>query len=221
MSVFEIIYKYREGFLHGLQITFSLCVIIWALGLIIGTFLGVLAHRYKIGIGIPTKVFSFFLSGVPILVFLFWIHYPFQQLIGINFDPFITTAFLISLVNIFAVAEIVRNAINDLPTQYLDAAKVCGISYNKRLFKIEFPIIFRYVLPSFLILQVNMIQLTLFGSLISVNEIFRVSQQINSLIYQPVEIYTALGIFFLIVCLPINGIALYLKHKYARNISER
>jgi ABC-type amino acid transport system permease subunit len=221
MSVFEIIYKYKEGFLHGIQVTFSLCLIIWASGLIFGTLLGVLAQRYKIGIGYPIKVFSFFLSGIPVLVFLFWLHYPFQQLIGRNFNPFITTAFAISLINIFAVAEIVRNAINDLPTQYLDAARVCGISPKKRLLKIEFPIILRYVLPPFLILQVNMLQLTLFGSLISVNEIFRVSQQINSLIYQPIEIYTALGIFFLIVCLPINGIALYLKYKYARNISER
>lgn len=221
MSIFEIIYKYKEGFLHGLQITFLLCLIVWASGLIIGTILGVLAQRFKISIGLPTKIFSFILSGVPVLVFLFWLHYPFQQMIGRNFDPFITTAFTISLINIFAIAEIVRNAINDLPTQYIDAAKVCGISPRNRIWKIEFPIIFRYVLPSFLILQVNMLQLTLFGSLISVNEIFRVSQQINSLIYQPVEIYTALGIFFLIVCLPINGTALYLKYKYARNISER
>jgi ABC-type amino acid transport system permease subunit len=221
MSVFEIIYKYKEGFIHGIQVTFLLCLIIWASGLVVGSTLGVLAKRFKIGIGLPTKIFSFILSGVPVLVFLFWLHYPFQELIGKNFDPFITTAFAISLINIFAVAEIVRNAINDLPTQYLDAAKVCGLSREKLLWKIEFPLILRFVLPPFLILQVNMLQLTLFGSLISVNEIFRVSQQINALIYQPVEIYTALGIFFLIVCLPINGIALYLKYKYARNISER
>ena len=221
MSVFEIIYKYKEGFISGLQVTFSLCLIIWVSGLIFGSLLGVLSQRYKVGIGLPTRGISFFLSGVPVLVFLFWLHYPFQQLIGQNFDPFITTAFTISLINIFAVADVVRNAINDLPSQYIDAAKVCGISTKNRLWKIEFPIIFRYVLPSFLITQVNMLQLTLFGSLISVNEIFRVSQQINSQIYQPVEIYTALGFFFLIVCLPINGVAMYLKYKYARNISER
>jgi ABC-type amino acid transport system permease subunit len=221
VSVFEIIYKYREGFLSGLQVTFSLCLIIWVSGLLFGSLLGVLSQRYKIGFGLPVRGVAFFLSGVPVLVFLFWLHYPFQQLIGYNFDPFITTALTISLINIFAVADVVRNAINDLPSQYIDAAKVCGISAKKRLWKIEFPIILRYVLPSFLITQVNMLQLTLFGSLISVNEIFRVSQQINSQIYQPVEIYTALGLFFLIVCLPINGIALYLKYKYSRNISER
>lgn len=221
MSVFEIISEYKTAFLGGLQITLYLCLIIWASGLIFGSILGVLSQRYKLAIGIPTRIISFFFSGIPVLVFLFWLHYPFQQIIGKNFDPFITTAVAISLINIFAVAEIVRNAINDLPTQYIEAAKVCGISQQKQLWHIEIPIIFRFVLPSFLITQVNMLQLTLFGSLISVNEIFRVSQQINSQIYQPIQIYTALGIFFLIICLPINGAAIYLKAKYARNISER
>lgn len=221
MSVFEIISKYSSAFLGGLKVTLLLCLIIWASGLIIGSILGVLSQRYKIAVGIPTRVISFFFTGVPVLVFLFWLHYPFQQMIGKNFDPFFTTALAISLINVFAVAEIVRNAINDLPTQYIEAAKVCGISQRKQLWKIEIPIVFRFVLPSFLITQVNMLHLTLFGSLISVNEIFRVSQQINSQIYQPIEIYTALGIFFLIVCLPINGLALYLKAKFTRNISER
>jgi polar amino acid transport system permease protein len=221
MSVFEIISKYKSAFLDGIQITLYLCLIIWISGLLIGSLLGVFSQRYKIAIGIPTRVVSFFLSGVPVLVFLFWLHYPFQQMIGRNFDPFITTALTISLMNIFTVAEIVRNAIQDLPSQFIEAAKVCGIKRKKRLWQIEFPIIFRFVLPSFLITQVNMLHLTLFGSLISVNEIFRVSQQINSQVYQPVEIYTALGIFFLIVCLPINGLAMYLKMRFARNISER
>lgn len=221
MSVFEIISKYRDGFLNGLEVTLYLCLIIWTAGLLLGSFLGVLSQRYKLFIGIPTRLISFFLTGVPVLVFLFWLHYPFQEMIGQNFDPFITTALAISLINIFAVAEIVRNAINELPTQYIEAAKVCGVSQHKQLWNIEIPIIFRHVLPSFLITQVNMLHLTLFGSLISVNEIFRVSQQINSQVYQPIEIYTALGIFFVIVCLPINGIAIYLKKKYTRNISER
>jgi His/Glu/Gln/Arg/opine family amino acid ABC transporter permease subunit len=221
MTVFEIITRYKTAFLDGIQITLYLCLIIWSAGLVIGSFLGVLSQRYKIVIGIPARFFAFFLGGVPVLVFLFWLHYPFQKMIGRNFDPFITTALTISLINIFTIAEIVRSAIQDLPFQFIETAKVYGISPKKRLWQIEFPIIFRYVLPSFLIAQVNMLHLTLFGSLISVNEIFRVSQQINSQIYQPIEIYTALGIFFLIVCLPINGLAMFLKMKFARNISER
>ena len=63
--------------------------------------------------------------------------------------------------------------------------------------------------------------MALFASLISVNEIFRVAQQINAQIYRPVEIYTALGVLFLVVCLPLNGLALWLKARFTRDLSER
>jgi ABC-type amino acid transport system permease subunit len=85
---------------------------------------------------------------------------------------------------------------------------------------IQLPLIFRQVLPGLLLLQVMMLHTTLFASLISVEEIFRVAQRINAQIYRPVEIYTALGVFFLMVSLPINGFALWFKAKFTRDISE-
>ena len=49
---------------------------------------------------------------------------------------------------------------------------------------------------------------------------FRIAQRINATIYKPVEIYTALGLFFLAVSLPVNGLARLLKERYTRDISE-
>lgn len=221
MTIFQIIYEYREAFLSGLIVTLKLCLIIWSSGLIVGSFLGVAGAKLKLSVGLPTRIISFVLSGIPVLVFLFWLHYPLQSFLDIVVDPFYTASATISIINIFAVSDIIRNGINDLPKQYTEAAIVCGISPGKRLLKIELPIIFRYVLPPLLITQVSMLHLTLFASLISVEEIFRVCQQVNSRIYQPVEIYTALGIFFLMVCLPLNGLAYWLKSKFTRDISER
>jgi len=221
MSVFEIIEQYQEGFIKGIAVTFQLCLIIWSSGLFIGGLLGIFGSKYKFGIGIPSKILAFLLSGIPILVFLFWLHYPVQELFKIQINPFITASVTLSIVNIFAVADIVRNAIDDLPNQYIEVAKVCGIPTNKRVWKIDIPLIFRHVISPFIIVQVNMLHMTLFASLISVDEIFRVTQRVNAIIYKPVEIYTALGIFFLMISLPLNGLALWLKSKYARDISER
>ena len=66
-----------------------------------------------------------------------------------------------------------------------------------------------------------MLQATLFASLISVDEIFRVAQRINAVEYKPVEVYTALALFFLLVCLPLNGVALLLRHRFGHDLSER
>jgi polar amino acid transport system permease protein len=220
MSALDILINYKDAFAQGLLTTFQLAAIVWVCGLLLGSALGVLGARFQLPIGIPSRFISFTLSGVPILVFLFWLHYPMQSLLGIVVDPFITAAVTLTIVNIFAVSDVVRNVLADFPAQYVTAAQVCGMTQGQITVHVQLPIVFRQVVPLLLMIQVNMLQATLFASLISVNDIFRVAQQINSQIYRPVEIYTALGILFLAVCLPMNGLALYLKGKYTRDFSE-
>ena len=221
MSVFDILSKYRVEFLIGLWVTVKMCLAIWSTGIIAGTALGAAGARWKYVIGIPSKAVSFVLSGVPILVFLFWLHYPVQTLLGIVVEPFYTAVAALSTVNVLLVADAVRGVLNDFPRQYVLAANVCGLSHRQTLLRIQLPIVFRQVLPSILLIQVTMLQATLFASLISVDEIFRVAQRINSLVYRPVEIYTALAVFFLIVCLPMHAVAHWLKHRFSRDLSER
>ena len=52
------------------------------------------------------------------------------------------------------------------------------------------------------------------------DEIFRVAQRINAVVYRPIEVYTALAVFFLMICLPLNGVAMYLEARFTRNLSE-
>jgi polar amino acid transport system permease protein len=221
VTMFNIIVEYKEALLQGLLVTLELSVIIWAVGLSVGTLLGYAGAEYPYEVGKPIKVFAFILSGIPILVLLFWLNYPFQQLLGIVINPFIVSVVAISLVNIFAVAGVVNTALTEFPKQYIIAGQVSGMKSRQIFKEIQFPIIFRQILPSLLTTQVTMLQLTLFASLISVEEVFKVAQDINAIIYKPVEIYSALALFFLIICLPLNGLALWLKRKYTRNLSEK
>lgn len=219
-DIFDIVIKHRQGFISGLSVTFQICLLVWTIGIFIGSLLGVLSSKWKV-VNVATKAFSLLLSGIPVLVFLFWLHYPAQKYFGISVNPFFTAVLMLSILNTFAVSEIVKNGIINIPSQYLEVAKICGINYKKRFIKIEIPLFLRHVIPSLLMIQVNMLHLTLFASLISVEEIFRISQRVISIEYKPVEIYTALGIFFLIVSLPINGFAMYLKHRFSRNLDEK
>ena len=220
MNIWEILTHYRSEWLHGLGVTLRLCVWIWGIGLSLGGILGIAGAQWKVVVGGASKAASFFLSGIPILVLLFWLHYPLQAYFRIVVDPFITAVVALSIVNIVLVADTIRGALNDFPQQYLAAAKVCGLNHRETVLSIQLPIILRQVIPGLLTLQVTMLQTTLFASLISVDEIFRIAQRINSEVYRPVEIYTALAILFLIVCLPLHGFALWLKHRFTRNVSE-
>jgi len=221
MGIFDIIWQYKQAFWQGIKVTIKLASIVWSIGLVAGIILGVLSDRYRRTVGYSVFFISFLLSGIPILVILYWAHYPLQVLLNKVIDPFFTACAVLALVNTFAVTDLVRNIMANFPEQYAVAARVCGLKSRTIIWNIKMPIVLRQLIPGLLTSQVAILQATLFASLISVEEIFRVSQQINASVYKPVQIYTALALFFLLICLPLNGLALWLKAKFTRDLSER
>ena len=221
MNIFEIFTTYKEGFLQGLGVTLKLCLMIWFIGIVVGTAFGILSAKYNRSFGLITKIISIFISGVPVIVLLYWLYYPMQQQLQIDIPAFNIAVFAFSFVNVFMVADLVKNAIKDLPNQYLLAAKVSGLSEKTILTKIQIPLIFKQLLGPVLLVQISMLHNSIFASLINVDEIFRQIQRINAMVYKPIELYTALAMFFIIITVPLTLIAYYLKRKYAKDYSER
>ena len=221
MNIFQIFATYKQGFLQGLEVTLELCVLVWAIGISLGTLFGVLSARYPKSFGLFSRIASTLISGVPILVLLYWLYYPVQQEFQIDIPAFSIAVFAFSFVNIFTVSELVRHAINDLPKQYLIAAKVSGLKNKTILTKIQIPLIFKQLLGPVLLVQISMLQNSIFASLINVDEIFRQIQRINAIVYKPIELYSALAAFFIVITVPLTLIAYYLKKKYAKDYSER
>lgn len=219
MEFIELLIKYREEFWIGIKTTLKLTLIIWFLGIFLGSILGILGARHK-SIAIPSRVFSFILSGIPALVFLYWLHYPLQGMLEVNIDGFYSTAFALTVINLFIVADLVRNALIEFPKQYITSAIISGFSRREVITQIQFPLIIRQVLPAIVLTQVVMLHSTLFGSFISVEEVFRVAERINSLEYKPIEIFSSLAIFFLIISLPLISLSLYLRAKFRTNFSK-
>lgn len=220
-SSIQILIDYHQAFLAGLFVTLKLTFIVWGFGLFFGAILGWASAQYPKLVGVPCRILSFFLSSIPVLVFLFWLHYPAQAVWNLVIDPFYTSALTFVVLNIFAVSELFRSYISDFPQHYITVAKVCGLSRKTIALKIELPILLRQILPSLIMLQVTMLHITLFASLISVDELFRTAQRINASIYKPVEIYTALAVFFLAISLPLNGLAIWMRRVFTRNLSEQ
>lgn len=221
MSIFEIFATYKEGFLQGLGVTLKLCLLVWTIGIIVGTAIGILSAKYNKSFGLVSKIISTFISGVPVIVLLYWLYYPMQQQLQIDIPAFNIAVFAFSFVNIFMVADLVKNSITDLPGQYLLAARVSGLSERTILRRIQIPLIFKQLLGPVLLVQISMLHNSIFASLINVDEIFRQIQRINAMVYKPIELYTALAMFFIIITVPLTLIAYYLKKKYAKDYSER
>ena len=149
--LFNIFIEYHWAFLSGLRVTLELCLVIWVSGLVFGVTLGTLGAHYPKTWGRFTVATSFGFSAIPTLVILFWLHYPAQAALEVVIDPFYTASLALSLVNVFATGELVRQAVLDFPSQYIIAGRVCGLGPRDIVIKIQLPILFRQLLPSLLI----------------------------------------------------------------------
>lgn len=187
------------------------------IGIPLGTFLGIIGGRYNSEIGKVIKGARFITKVIPVLVLLFWLHYPLQGLLGIVVDPFWTTIIALGLINTIAVASVVYTELQLLPKSYKEAGMTLGLSSNQIIKYIELPLLMRRMLPQLLLIQASMLEYTLFASLISVPELFKTAQSINAMIYQPVAIYSLLVLFFLIILAPFHLLIGWLQKRYATN----
>jgi polar amino acid transport system permease protein len=221
MSLWTILDRHGAEFAFGLQTTVELCLIVWISSLVFGSILGVLSQRFPRSVGGIIVATAVLLGGIPPIVFLFWLYYPAQAIVGVSVPPFPTAAIGLSAIGVTLVADLVRQTFSHFPKHYITAARVLGVPNARIITKIVFPIAMRSAFPTLLLIIVTLFQMTFFAAFLSVPELFRVAQQVNSIAYRPVEIYTALAAFCLIVSVPIHILAAYLKSRWAADLSDR
>ena len=210
----QVLIEYHNLLLEGFSVTLKLLGSIILIGVPLGTLLGVIGNRYVSEVGNIIKIGRFFTKVIPVLVLLFWLHYPLQGLLGIVINPFWTTVIALGFINTIATAHLVTAELELLPKSYREAGITLGMSKNQIIRKIELPILSRRILPQLLLNQAAMLEYTLFASLISVQELFRTAQTINAMVYKPVEIYSILVFFFFLILPPFHLFVSKLQKKY-------
>ncbi len=210
----HILFQYYDLFFQGFSTTLKLLGCIMLIGISFGIILGVIGGRYNSTLGKTIKATRFVTKVIPVLVFLFWLHYPLQGLLGIVVDPFWTTILALGIINMIATAHLIISELELLPKSYREAGVTLGLSKKQVVKYIELPLLSRRTLPQLLTNQASILEYTLFASLISVPELFRTAQTLNAMIYKPVEIYSLLVLFFLSILAPLHLFISWLQKKY-------
>jgi len=83
------------------------------------------------------------------------------------------------------------------------------------------PLALRAALPGYLVSQVAVLHMTLFASLISVDELFRVTQRINALEYNAVGVFSLLALFYFVLSFPLLIVARLANERLAKLGLER
>lgn len=207
MFDWSVIFRNLDLIGFGLWITLYYTVVTTLLGLVIGL-VAALAQLSKFSVVVWTgRLFVEFFRNVPLLVWLLWSYYALPIFLGINITKQLAGILALSLYGAAYYAEILRAGIQTLDRGQSDAARALGMSPLQAMQRIILPQAFRRMIPPLAGQTIINMKNTTLLSVITVPDLLYQAGYIASFTYRPMEVYTAIGVIFLIILIPSNYVA--------------
>ena len=204
----QIIFESIPDLLGGAVLTVQLVVFSGIVGLFLGLILALLRLSKHWTVQIIPVLYIFFFRGTPLLVQIFLIYNGLGQFEWVRqsflWEPVLSQAYWCAIIaftlNTSAyLAEIIRGAIQAIPTGELEAADAMGLSKWKKLTRITLPRAFGIVIPAYSNEVIFMLKGSALASTITLMDITGVARTISSRTYTNIELFFAAGIVYLLL----------------------
>lgn len=190
--------------LSGAAMTIELTTIAVAVGLVIGTFVGMARVSSFRPVKVLAAIYVDFIRGTPLLVQIFIVYFGIPQLIGSPMPPFVAAIIALGVNSGAYVAEIVRAGIQSIDKGQMEAARSLGMTYAQSMAYIIMPQAMRRIIPPLGNEFIAMLKDSSLVSVIAMEELFRKGQIIYTRTYRPFEIYMAVALLYLIMTLTVS-----------------
>ena len=200
--------------LEGAFITLQVAILGFTLSVLLATTITV--ARTSLNSRIFNSILAFYISfirGTPILVQIFLVYYV-LPVFGLNLGPFTAGIIAITLNSAAFVTEILRGGLASVPGGQFEAAKSLGISGYALWRKIILPQTFITSIPPLVNEFTMVLKATALLSLITVVELMRVSQQIYSANYHPVEVLSGAFVIYFLMCFVVSRSSVLLENRF-------
>lgn len=195
-SFFSDYIRYLPQILKGAPVTLSLTFF----GIIFGMILGILVVLMKRSNSRVLKViagfYTWFFRGTPMMVQLYFLYYGLPAL-DVNFSAYGAALLGLSL-NIGAyMSEIIRGGLLAMDPGQYEAAKALGLSKTQTMRRIIMPQTLRVIMPTLGNEVITLLKDTSLVAAISLTEILKLTQQVNSRDFNPIPAYAVAATFYL------------------------
>jgi polar amino acid transport system permease protein len=152
--------------------------------------------------------------GVPLLVQLLFIYY-FLATLGLDVPALVAAIGGLSLASGPYQAEILRGALNGIPRGQNEAAVALGYTPLDRWRRILLPQALRISVPPLINEFILLLKASSLVSVVGIAELTRVSMNIASMTYRPLEAYVGGGLFYLAINLCLAGMGALAERRLA------
>lgn len=191
-------YFFSNKFLFAALITLSVAIIAQTIGVILGTILALFKLSEKKTLIYIANAYIWVWRGTPPLIQLFLLYFGLAQL-GFRLSAIQAGIFGLGCYSAAYMSEIIRAAIISIHADQLTAARSMGFSWIQSMRYIIIPQSIRIILPPFGNEFASMMRTTSLLSVISFEELLRVTRIAINETYSVMELYAVAATYYLIM----------------------
>ena len=196
---FSAVWSHFDLLLIGLLGTIKIALVSIVLGVAVGMVLALLRLSSNGWLRIPATAFVEFYRNTPPIVHFFWFFYALPIVIGLNLDPYAAAVLALSTQSGAFYAEVFRGGIVSIERGQWEAARALGMTHNAVLRRVVVPQAVRRMVAPFVERSFELTKTTALASTLAYAELLYQAQQVNSITFRPMEVYTTIAVMYFLV----------------------
>jgi|SRR5579883_1101042 len=212
-------WEFRAAFLHPDQwlqaafVTLGYAAVTILGGLIIGVICGMLLMSRHWIVRLPVGGFVQVFRCTPLLIQIIWFYYALPVAISVTIPAWLAAGLGLTFYMAAFSAEIFRGGIMSIDKGQWQAAKAIGMLPWQVMHRVVLPQATRRMIPPFVNQSVLQLKNTSLLSIVAVPDLMYTAQVFVSETFRPLEIYTSLGVIYLIILYPLQKLSKRLEQR--------
>lgn len=198
--------------------TIPLSLITFVIGLILAILTALARISHVRILQIIARIYVSAIRGTPLLVQLFIIFYGLPN-VGLTINPYTSAVIGFSLSVGAYASEIIRAAILSIPKGQWEAGYSIGMTYSQALIRIILPQAARVSVPPLSNTFISLVKDTSLASLVLVTEMFRKAQEIASMNYEFLLVYSEAALIYWGICFFLSVLQQFMEKRLGHYVS--
>ena len=207
------VWDYREKFVQGWLVTVALSLAALVCSTVVGSLAAAMLRSGNTLLEAAARVYVELIRGTPLLVQLLIGFYVVATAVGLE-NRYVAGVLLLSLFSGAYMADIFRGGLDAIPRAQIDSGRAIGLTPWQSLRLVVLPQAVRLVLPAVAGQLVSLVKDSSLLSVIAISEFTLNAQEVNSFTYSTLESYLPLAAGYLLLTLPLSGLARWLEHRF-------
>ena len=213
---FSAVWSHFDLLLIGLYGTIKIALVSIVLGVAVGMVLALLRLSRNAWLRVPATAFVEFYRNTPPIVHFFWFFYALPIVIGLNLDPYAAAVLALSTQSGAFYAEVFRGGIVSIERGQWEAARALGMTHYAVLRRIVVPQALRRMVAPFVERSFELTKTTALASTLAYAELLYQAQQVNSITFRPMEVYTTIAVVYFLVLFAASSLMRVAERRLAR-----